>query len=180
MLDLDSPRWQEMEHAYGDASDIPALLRLLEVQTSLGQTNEDARQELWYSLWGALCHQSTVYPASYAAVPHIVRIAALAKDPPAVDFFCLPAKIEQGRDAGYDRERGMPSDLEGPYFASIGQLPLLIPRLALADWDEATAREIAACLVGMKGHSDLAALIEMTDPDEIEAYYEFRDKKSDE
>jgi hypothetical protein len=29
MLSLDSPRWSELEHAYGAASDIPSLLRQL-------------------------------------------------------------------------------------------------------------------------------------------------------
>lgn len=30
MLSLDSPRWQELEHAYGSAEDIPALLEQLD------------------------------------------------------------------------------------------------------------------------------------------------------
>src|SRR4051812_40379348 len=66
MLALDSPRWGELTHAYGEASDIPALLRRL--KTAPPPT--DYRSEPWFTLWSALCHQNDVYIASYAAIPH--------------------------------------------------------------------------------------------------------------
>ena len=56
MLKLDSPRWSELDHAYGKAADIPSLLRQLnDVPTSEG------RQEPWFTLWSALAHQGDVY-----------------------------------------------------------------------------------------------------------------------
>ena len=174
MLSLDSPRWGELHHAYGKSTDIPALLRQLEAKPDV-KSGGISVPEPWNSLWGALCHQSTVYPASYAAVPHIVRIAALATDPPAVDYFCLPAMIERGRDVPGTAE--FPADLAEAYFAAIQQLPALLPRLALVEWDEPTARYIAACLVGLKGHSELAFTIEVMDPEEIEAYEEFKEQE---
>lgn len=171
MLDLDSPRWHELDHAYGKASDIPALLRQLEANPDVQGDSKP-----WESLWSSLCHQTTVYPASYAAVPHLVRIASLAQDPPAVDYFCLPAMIERGRDVPGTPQ--FPADLVDAYFDAIKHLPLLIPRLATAEWDEPTARYIAACLVGLKGHSDLSMLIDTMDPDEIEAYDEFKHQET--
>jgi hypothetical protein len=73
-LPLDSPRWSELDHAYGKAAGIPALLRHLE---SFPPSSPD--DEPWFSLWSALAHQGDVYPASFAAVPHVVRaLAALA------------------------------------------------------------------------------------------------------
>jgi len=71
MLDLDDPRWSDLTHAYGKASDIPDLLRQLD---KLPLATGDA--EPWFSLWSALAHQGDVYPASFAAVPHVVAMLA--------------------------------------------------------------------------------------------------------
>ena len=57
-LPLDSPRWPELNHAYGKASDIPALLRQLDSFPPSGPDDEP-----WFSLWSALAHQGDVYPA---------------------------------------------------------------------------------------------------------------------
>src|SRR5690349_8746997 len=89
MISLDSPRWSELSHAYGNASDIPNLLRRLEdVPSSEGE------KEPWFSIWSSLAHQGDVYPASFAAVPHVVRI--LSQDPSKADFsfFHFPAWVE--------------------------------------------------------------------------------------
>jgi len=65
MLTLDSPVWSDLGHAYGSASNIPALLLRLRL---------DADTDTWDEIWGHLCHQGTVYTATYAAVPHIAAI----------------------------------------------------------------------------------------------------------
>jgi len=67
MLSLESPRWSELTHAYGCASDIPALLRQL-----MAVSDANADEEPWFTLWSALAHQGDVYSASFAAVPHVV------------------------------------------------------------------------------------------------------------
>lgn len=92
-LPLDSPRWHELAHAYGKASDIPALLRqLATVPTS------DGEREPWFSLWSALAHQGDVHAASFAAVPHVVK--ALATSPLTADasYFQFPAVVEMTPD----------------------------------------------------------------------------------
>ena len=54
MLSLESPRWSELEHAYGQASDIPPLLRQLQdLPGSVGQS------EPWFTLWGSLALRAT-------------------------------------------------------------------------------------------------------------------------
>jgi hypothetical protein len=68
MLPLDSPRWSELKHAYGFASDVPGLLSQL-VAFPAEATYQD---EPWFTLWSSLYHQGDIYPASFAAVPHIV------------------------------------------------------------------------------------------------------------
>jgi len=65
MLNLDSDRWAELQHAYGGADDVPDMLRRL----SQGEAT------VLDDLYGFLCHQGIVYSASFAAVPHVVAIA---------------------------------------------------------------------------------------------------------
>jgi hypothetical protein len=52
--------WSTLEHAYGDASDVPALLASLP---------PDPEADVWSELWSRLCHQGSVYSASFAALP---------------------------------------------------------------------------------------------------------------
>ena len=57
MLSLDDTQWAELSHAYGRASDIPALLRQL-----YALPHASGQEEPWFSLWSALAHQGDVYP----------------------------------------------------------------------------------------------------------------------
>src|SRR5262245_35013447 len=66
MLDLDSPEWKLLHHAYGNAADVPRMIRNLAAHPD---------EKTWEPLWSSLCHQGDVYSASYAAVPHVVDLA---------------------------------------------------------------------------------------------------------
>jgi len=88
MLDLMSPRWKELSHAYGPARDIPDLLK----QLKTAPPKKDYRSEPWFSRWSALCHQGDVYTASYAAVPHIVAVGSKKPLSQRPDFLLLAAK----------------------------------------------------------------------------------------
>jgi hypothetical protein len=89
MLSLDSPRWSTLQHAYGAASDIPALLRQLP-----DFPPSEGTKEPWFTIWSSLAHQGDVYTASFAAVPHIV--AGLATNPTRASgtYFQFPAWVE--------------------------------------------------------------------------------------
>src|SRR3954470_2420881 len=127
MIPLDSPRWSELQHAYGSAADMPPLLRQLESFPS-----SDGNSEPWFSLWSALCHQDDVYTASFAAVPHIIRV--LASDPMRADFsfFQLPACIEIARARD---EFPIPADLRQPYTEALQRFPVLVGAAATRQWD---------------------------------------------
>ncbi|WP_280881686.1 hypothetical protein [Streptomyces pseudovenezuelae] len=58
--------WHELTHAYGSAEDIPGLF------ARLGGTEDD---DVWTALWSSLCHQGSVYDASWAALPQLTEIA---------------------------------------------------------------------------------------------------------
>ena len=58
--------WRSLRHAYGDADDVPGFLR---------QLSPDPSHKAWGELWSRLCHQGTVYSASFAALPHLLQWA---------------------------------------------------------------------------------------------------------
>jgi hypothetical protein len=158
-LDLDRDRWAGLTHAYGDASDIPTLLRELEsLPSSRGE------REPWFSLWSALAHQGDVYSASFAAVPHVVR--ALSKAPTRADesYFHFPAWVEVCRER---TDTPVPPDLQAAYLQSLAQLPALVAAAAEREWDEGFARCALAAVAAAKGAHDLAEAILELSPDVV-------------
>jgi hypothetical protein len=185
MLDLDSPYWAELTHAYGNAAksdlapttwsagegwgdfeevlSIPTLLRQLE--TYPVSASDGWQADPWYSLWGTLCHQGDVYTASYAAVPHVVRIALALTVLPDWQFFGLPASIEISRASGRGPE--IPEALSESYYAALRDLHVLAYRNRDREWDEMLSRAIAAALVTSKGHAVLGETIFELSPDAV-------------
>lgn len=157
LLPLDSPHWATLTHAYGEASDIPGLLRQLDaLPDSLGESPP------WFDLWSALAHQGDVYPATFAALPHIV--AALARDPgsaPAV-FFHFPAWVEVCRKRG---GIAVAPELAGAYFAALARLPLLAATAAAQPWDADRLRSVLGAIAAAKGDADVAEMALELTPD---------------
>lgn len=162
MLALDDPRWSELQHAYGDAADVPALLCALIAST--GQRGS-YRDEPWFSLWSCLCHQGDVYTASYAAVPHIVQIASEARAPVDFSFFQLPSAVEVARLAG--RGPGIPEELASDYYRAITQLVDVVSLHRHEAWDQAMLLSAAAAQAISKGHVDVAEALLNLDADWI-------------
>lgn len=65
---LDSIEWAKLTHAYGDAADVPDLLRQL--------ASEDAEQraQAIHAFHGNIWHQGTVYEATAPAVPFLIEL----------------------------------------------------------------------------------------------------------
>lgn len=87
--------WSRLSHAYGSAEDIPGLL---------DQIGTERGGQVWSDFWSALCHQSTVYSASFAALPRLRAIASdeEARDDDAVTAVILAAAIVAGEDQPHD------------------------------------------------------------------------------
>jgi hypothetical protein len=151
MLLLESPRWADLTHAYGPASDIPALLRVLE---KLPECRGE--EEPWFTLWSALAHQGDVYSASFAAVPYVVK--ALATDPARADsaYFQFPAWVEICR---HRKGVTIPQDLKSAYDAALRQLPTLVAAAAAREWDSAFLRSALSAIAASKGHADVAEAV---------------------
>jgi hypothetical protein len=138
VLRLEDSRWGELRHAYGTAENIPQLLSQLSALPS-----DEADAEPWFTLWSALAHQSDVYPASYAAVPHVVSALASAPSEAPVAFFHFPAWVEVCRHRARSE---VPPFLAKPYFASLKQLPSLVAAAAQAgSWSHEHAQCTLAC-----------------------------------
>jgi hypothetical protein len=154
-LSLDSARWHELQHAYGPASDIPALLQQLASLPS----SKNASQP-WFSLWSALAHQGDVYQASFAAVPHVVAVLATSPSTADFNYFQFPALVEVWR-----RQRGVaiPEDLKADYFAALAALPALVAKASHGEWDEGFLVSALAAVAAAKGFAKVAeAVLELT------------------
>lgn len=137
MIDLRSGRWFQLRQAYGAATGVPDLLQ------QLAAGDEEAVDDLY----STICHQGTVYTASYAAVPHLAKIASTTRgaDRRAEILALLGAIV-----ASTDRAE-MPADLQADYDAT---LPVAL-KLALTTLQEPIQPrtavyllEVAAALAG--------------------------------
>jgi hypothetical protein len=111
MLSLDDKRWQKLEGGYRKPFDPRPLLSKLDTHKGT--------KAAWHDLWEGLHHQGDVGEASYAAVPHLVRIY---RKRGAIDWntYAIVAVIELARYDGENPE--VPKWLEKDYFQAIRDL----------------------------------------------------------
>ncbi len=120
MLSYDDPKWTTLAGGRGRAIDIRPLLRRLEA--------EPDPEGAWEALWDALHHQGDIGSASFAAVPHLVRIH---RQRGTLDWntYALIATIELARDGTHNPElpdwarAGYESALRELVFVGLGELP---------------------------------------------------------
>lgn len=91
MLNLTDKRWEGLHGGYRQEFDPRPMLAELEA-------NKDAKRA-WHELWENLHHQGDVGVASYAAVPHLVRIYRSRKNK-ELDWntYAIAAVVELARD----------------------------------------------------------------------------------
>lgn len=162
MIGLDDPRWQTLSHAYGNAADIPDLLRQLARETGpkVGYDSEP-----WFTLWSSLCHQGDVFDASYAAVPIIVELACCSKEPIDFSFFQLPAAIEIARRNA--KGPPVPTDFADDYSAAVSRLTECVALHRHEHWDEVMLLSAMSALAVAKGNHRVAEAIMNLDDDLI-------------
>jgi hypothetical protein len=111
MLTLDDHRWGNLMGGYRIKCDPRPLLANLES----GRETEST----WHELWDDLHHQGDVGEASYAAVPHLVRIYR-KHDTPDWNTYAIVAVIELAREKG--NNSAVPKWLADDYFSAIQEL----------------------------------------------------------
>jgi len=160
--------WNDLTHAYGKASNIPQLLSKLSVYPD----ENNYETEPWFSLWSCLYHQGSIYPASIAALPEIVKLAANAPDRVTPSFFNLPASIEIARQK---QNIEIPSDLQVAYKTAIAELKKCAFACATYNPDDLLARAATAAFaisVGQINYAEMLMEISNEDIDEtLEWYY---------
>jgi len=111
MLSLDDKRWQTLEGGYRTLFDPRSMLEQLEANKNT--------KAAWHELWEGLHHQGDVGAASYATVPHLVRIY---RKRGLIDWntYAIVAVIELACDDRKNPE--VPKWLEQDYFQAIRDL----------------------------------------------------------
>jgi hypothetical protein len=147
-MEFDDPRWTELRSGYRDLYDPRPDLRLLES----GCDDKTA----WDSLWQNLHHQGDVDLASYASVPHLVRIYARRFNADWNAYSMVTIIDECRRAAG--KNPPLPEWLRPEYEAAISKLgELALLDLAKAH-DQLLIDTAIAAVATSKGHYFLARL----------------------
>ena len=165
MLDLNSPRWSQLTHAYGSAVDVPAwLTQLSNLPSSAGNA------EPWFSIWSALAHQGDVFASSYAAVPHVVAALAAAPERADSSYFHFPAWVEICRSKSGPV---IPSDLEAAYLAALRRLPGLVAAAATKRLEPEFLGCCMAALAVAQGQPAMAEAVLELSPELAQKYLEW-------
>ena len=147
MLNLGSPEWGRLRHAYGSADDIPALLSRLR--------HDPVNGDAWDDLWSALCHQSDVFDATYAALPHVVAVLATLpaeQRVPAANFVGSAVAC-----AARGSAPPVPPELLSAYEAAQSEADrLLLETLAVRSWGTEDYRVLFGALAAVRGEAALA------------------------
>jgi hypothetical protein len=118
--------WTKLQDAYGSAREIPLLL---------DQLSPDPNAEVWGELWSRICHQGSVYSASFAAIPRLTQAAAVWPPSARSMVLSLAGAIFAGDD-----QRSEFADMRTRYQDQLTQLRILAaetlasPALAQADF----------------------------------------------
>lgn len=153
MLPLDDPCWNTLAGGYKTPYDPSDTLRQLE-----------SGEDVWDELWQELHHQGDVGEASYATVPHLVRIAkALPRR--NWNFYGLVSTIEVERHRKSNPV--IPSWMVPDYKEAMsGMLALALADL-VSETDHATILSILGAVALAKGYVTLGAMISHSDDSEI-------------
>ena len=171
MLKLDDPRWATLEGGHRIPYDPrPALARL----------ELDAEDEsVWSELWENLYHQGDVGRASYAAVPHLVRIIR-QRGLGNWNLYALAGSIELDRES--DRNPDLPSWLADGYEKSWEELFDLARGELSGASETVTLRCLLATIAIAKGDQRRGRMLLNYDDEELDEVlgeFEFGDDDSD-
>lgn len=93
--DLDNINWTQLHHAYGEAGDVPNLIR------KLLSTDQDEREAANENLFNCICHQGTIWEATSYTVPYLLELVKTPETPDKLQIVFLLASLAIGRHALY-------------------------------------------------------------------------------
>jgi hypothetical protein len=150
--------WRALEHAFGTAEDVPALLAAAARDRRQGHDEGSA----WFVLWSALWHEGDAYSASLAAVPHLIRMAPEQLALQHYDALLLAASIELARLEG--RAPGMPDGLQADYAAALEAGLALAEHMLPNAWDEGADAALRGSVAVFRG--DVTSARAIFDPED--------------
>jgi len=159
--------WTTLRHAYGGAANIPELLD----QARRAPAGGSYRDEPWFSLWSALCHQGDVYTASYAALPELLAIAQARQEDHAAARECvlLAGMIELDRALPEGRSPPpIPSSLTTAYHTALEEGVRLAQSLRARERNQSYARGLDIAAAAMSGNAAEARRLDRLDDEELE------------
>ncbi|MFE4976031.1 hypothetical protein ACFRAR_28490 [Kitasatospora sp. NPDC056651] len=136
-LDFRMTDWSQLSHAYGAAGDIPDLLDRIAAEPNA---------EVWNDLWSALCHQGSVYSASFAALPWLAGTAESGNREQAVNALVLAGAIVAG--AGQWHGAG---DVRSEHAAEIAILLRTVEQYRRTASDRAEYIHLMEAMLGFEG-----------------------------
>jgi hypothetical protein len=146
-MDLDDPQWPRLLGGYRVPYDPRKALIALE--------QADETDNAWKELWTELYHQGDIGDASYAAVPHLVRIHA-ARGIADWNTYALVATIEDARRNGHNP--ALSANLRDAYEAGWRELVELGLRELVAAEDPSLVASIIGVIAMGKGQFTLGRL----------------------
>lgn len=149
MIDLNSNIWSNLQHAYGTAVDIPDMLLRLDKEDS--STLDE--------LFGSICHQGSVYTASFAAVPHLVQSAQIIKSAEfRAQVLILVGSICSSNDF---RGRGekLSAEIQYEYETSLPKALELSVVTLREDINPYTAIYLLGATASLKGYREMGRLL---------------------
>lgn len=87
---LDTIPWNELEHAYGEASEVPDLIR------GLASPDPEIYKGAIGRLWYTVIHQGTVYSSTAYVVPFFCELLEAAEVQNKAELLCYLATIARG------------------------------------------------------------------------------------
>ena len=157
MITYDDPKWKELKGGYKTLYNPTSMLTKLE--------EDETCKEAWEELWNELHHQGDLGDASYAAVPHLVRIAS---NKPEIDwnYYSLVSLIEIERHKNTNPE--ISSWLKQSYQEAWNTIPTMITSRIVDEKNELTIRAMLGALAISKGLMQYGTLITCFEQSEIE------------
>jgi len=157
MLKLNDPIWETFLGGY--RTPYNAVIRLQELEN--GSSDLDA---IWEEFWDELHHQGDVDIASYATVPHLVRIC-IAREILDWNLFALIACIEECRL--FNENPSMPKSLESDYHLAIKSLAEFGAKNFSKDWSKELTQAVLSVLAFAKGCSNTGRMLIEVSEDEM-------------
>lgn len=155
-MDLNSAIWSSLEGGYKQPYDASVPLRKLEVAITTAEV-----AVVYEELWNELHHQGDVGVASYAAVPHLVRIAR-AKKLYDWNLLGLCCTIEQQRHQ--EGNPALPVEYTSEYMAALSNLRQFVLENFKGDMNDELMRTALSALATCSGRITLGkAILEMSD-----------------